>query len=311
MDPHSIWMGKINHKKLLHFLAMPIIWPGAEIFNQKKSTIVGQLKQPRKFRRSTQEKVLQSEPDPEPHQEQDQFPPSTHSKDTNIVFLKTVDLTRKVYTDQTGRFPVTSIKGKKYILVSYHYESNNIHAKPLKTISGIYLKTAYHKLYSLLTNRGLKPSLHILDNECPNVLKTFTKEVKEKFQLFPPHIHCINSSERAVRSFKEHFISGLACTHNYFPLHIWCRLLPHASLAINLLRQSRMNQILSGYDQLHGGFNYNATPLAPAWNTINYSWKTNCESNLGITWSKMMVSCSLNETLYVTLGPIDQQRFET
>ena len=160
----------------------------------------------------------------------------------------------------------------------------------------------------LLTNRGLKPSLHILDNECPNVLKTFTKEVKEKFQLFPPHIHCINSSERAVRSFKEHFISGLACTHNYFPLHIWCRLLPHASLAINLLRQSRMNQILSGYDQLHGGFNYNATPLAPAWNTINYSWKTNCESNLGITWSKMMVSCSLNETLYVTLGICRQNK---
>ena len=29
-------MGKINHKKLLHFLARPVIWPGAQIFIQKK-----------------------------------------------------------------------------------------------------------------------------------------------------------------------------------------------------------------------------------------------------------------------------------
>ena len=58
-------------------------------------------------------------------------------------------------------------------MVAYHYYSNTIHAEPLKTRTGLELKTAYHKLHSLLTNRGLKPSLHIMDNECPNVLKTF------------------------------------------------------------------------------------------------------------------------------------------
>ena len=153
--------------------------------------------------------VIQSETDPE----QDQFPPSTQSEDTNLVFLETVDLTGTFYTDQTGRFPVTSNKGNKYILISYHYESNTIHAKPLKTRSGLYLTTAYQKLNSLLTNRGLIPHLHILENKCPNVLKLFMREVNEKFQLSPPHIHWRNSAERAIRTFKENFIAGLSKTH--------------------------------------------------------------------------------------------------
>ena len=57
------------------------------------------------------------------------------SEDTNTVFLKKVDLTGKFYRDQIGRFPVTSSKGNKYILVAYHYDSNTIHAEPLKTRS--------------------------------------------------------------------------------------------------------------------------------------------------------------------------------
>ena len=114
-----------------------------------------------------------------------------------------------MYTDQTGLFTITSRKGNKYILVAYHYDSNTIHVKPLKTQTVIELKTSYHKLCILLTNRGLKPSLHILDNECINMLKTFMREVNEKFQLVPPHIHHINSAELYIWTFKEHLISGL------------------------------------------------------------------------------------------------------
>ena len=66
-------------------------------------------------------------------------------------------------------FPVTSSKDKKYILVAYHYESNTIHAEPLKTRSGLDLTTAYPKLHILLTNRGLRQHLNILDKERPNV----------------------------------------------------------------------------------------------------------------------------------------------
>ena len=138
---------------------------------KKKSTILGHLQQAWKSLRSTQDNIMYLDPDPEQYQ----FPQATQSENTNLVFFKTVDLSGKIYTDQTGRFPVTSIRGNKYILVAYHFDSNTIHAEPLKTRSGLDLTTAYQKLHSLLTNRGLRPQLHILDNECPNVLKTFMR----------------------------------------------------------------------------------------------------------------------------------------
>ena len=73
-------------------------------------------------------------------------------------------------------------------MVAYHYDSNTIHAEPLKTKSGLDLTSAYQKLHRLFTNRGLRPHLHILYNECPNVLKIFMREVNEKNFVSPaPH----------------------------------------------------------------------------------------------------------------------------
>ena len=163
-----------------------------------------------------------------------------------------MDLKGKIYTDQTGCFPIKSRKGNKYIMVAYHYDSNTIHTETLKTRSGLELKTAYQKLHSILTNRGLKPSLHILYTEFSNALKILMREVNETFQLVLPHTHRRNSAERAIRTFKEPFISGLASTHKDFPLHLWCQLLPRASLTLNLLQKYRMNPKLSGYVQLNG-----------------------------------------------------------
>jgi hypothetical protein len=38
----------------------------------------------------------------------------------------------KIYTDQTGRFPVISSKGNTYIMVLYEYDGNVILAEPIK-----------------------------------------------------------------------------------------------------------------------------------------------------------------------------------
>ena len=76
-------------------------------------------------------------------------------------------------------------------------------------------------------------------------------------------MHRRNAAERAISVFKDHFIAGLASVNKDFPLHLWCRMLPHAELTLNLLRQSRINPKLSGHAILHGEFNYDATPLAP------------------------------------------------
>ena len=89
------------------------------------------------------------------------------------------------------------------------------------------------------------------------------REVNKTFQLVPLHIHRRNSVKQEIRNFKEHFIAGLSRTHKDFPLHLWRQLIPHTILTLNLLRKLRMNPKPSGYAQLHGEFNYDATPIAP------------------------------------------------
>ena len=47
-----------------------------------------------------------------------------------------IEETVKVYTDQTGQFPVRSSAGNQYILVLYDYDSNAILTEALKTRQG-------------------------------------------------------------------------------------------------------------------------------------------------------------------------------
>jgi hypothetical protein len=84
-----------------------------------------------------------------------------------------------------------------------------------------------------------------------------------EYQLVPPHVHWANAAERAIRTFKNHFIAGLSSTDKLFPLNLWDQLLPQAEITLNLLRTSCINPKLSAYAQIGGAFDYNATPLAP------------------------------------------------
>ena len=70
----------------------------------------------------------------------------------------------KIYKDQTGQFSVTSSKGYKYIMVAFKSYSNHIMAKPMKYRKSSELTTVYAKIQKMLTSRGFKPKLHILDN---------------------------------------------------------------------------------------------------------------------------------------------------
>ena len=103
----------------------------------------------------------------------------------------------------------------------------------------------------------------MLDNECTGGLKKFMQQEGVNFQLVPPHSHRTNAAERAIQTFKAHLIAGLSSCNPNFPLHLWDRLLPQATLTLNLLRPSRINPRLSAEAQLNGAFDFNRTPLAP------------------------------------------------
>jgi hypothetical protein len=83
------------------------------------------------------------------------------------------------------------------------------------------------------------------------------------FQLVPPHNHRRNAAEKAIGTWKDHFIAGLSSLDPNFQMHFWCRLIPQATTTLNLLRQSHINPQLSAEAQLNGAFDFNTTPLAP------------------------------------------------
>ena len=86
---------------------------------------------------------------------------------------------------------------------------------------------------------------------------------KINFQNVPPGNHRANTAERAIQTFKNHFISGLVGVDPKFPLVQWDRLLEQATITLNLLRSARLNPRLSAYNFLFGIFDFNKTPLAP------------------------------------------------
>jgi hypothetical protein len=81
--------------------------------------------------------------------------------------------------------------------------------------------------------------------------------------LVPPHCHRRNAAERAIRTFKEHFVAGISSVDLTFQLHLWDRLLPQAEITVNLLRTSRLYPQLSATAHFHGLVDYNKTAFAP------------------------------------------------
>ena len=83
------------------------------------------------------------------------------------------------------------------------------------------------------------------------------------FQLVPPHVHRRNAAERAIQTFKSHFITGSATLTSDFPMKEWDQLLPHVQLTLNHLRASRRQPTLSAHAAALGAYNFDADPLAP------------------------------------------------
>ena len=102
-----------------------------------------------------------------------------------------------------------------------------------------------------------------MDNEVSEDLKKYFEDSDIQFQLVPPHMHRSNAAERAVRTFKNHFIAALCTVDPLFPFYLWDRLLPHVTMTLNMLRRSRSNPGLSAYEQVDGIQNFERTPLAP------------------------------------------------
>jgi hypothetical protein len=216
------------------------------------ATAKGHMNQIRQNIRSTQPAVVEPTPDSDMVQEDK----------CNFIYSAIMD-TNQIYTDLTGRFTTTSLGGNKYILILYDYDSNSILLAPMKNRGDKDMVRAFDLLIQSLIIRGLKHSLQRLENEASLALRNYLTKQEIDYQLAPPHFHRRNNAERAVQTFKNHFIEGLCSVDPNFPLKLWDKLLPKATIMLNLLRKSRINPRMSAYAQLNGDFDFNRMPLTP------------------------------------------------
>jgi hypothetical protein len=252
-QPCKINMDHSNQKWTFHIMAGINKKAVEKHLSKSTSTTKGHLNQQRQNARTAKvkdPKVIVTEPDLD------------QGIKTQFIYAATIDA-GQIYTDKTGRFPVVSSKGNKYIMILYDYDSNAILAQPIKDRTAPELLRAFQVMEQELVARGLKPKLMKLDNDASQLLKTYLHQQNIIFQLVPPYSHRQNSAERAIRSFKYHLIAGLCSTDNSLPMHLWDKLLPQAVITLNMLRTSRINPKLSAATHLYGQSDFNRAPMAP------------------------------------------------
>ena len=186
------------------------------------------------------------------------LPPPPIASPSNLIFVKT-HLLSKLCTNDTGRFPVRARSGNHYVMIVFHTNGNLILQQAFKTKSDCHCIAAYNAIMTRLAARGLSVDLQILDNEASLAYKeAITFKWNATFQLVPLDMNRRNRAERAICTFKDHFLTILAGVDSAFPPYLWDLLLPQAKLTLNLLRQSTINPRI-----FQGPFDFNKTPLAP------------------------------------------------
>ena len=135
---------------------------------------------------------------------------------------------------------VKIVKNQKIIITGTR-TPNGLWSIPLHTANhqAGTLRTAWESTHQHLIHQGHPPQLHVLDNECSDDLKKAFIKYNVQFQRVPPKEHRVNAAERAIRTFKNHFVATLSSVDSRFPLELWDRLLPQTTLTLNLLRSSR------------------------------------------------------------------------
>ena len=156
------------------------------------------------------------------------------NKKEKDVYIKVVDIKDTVYSDQTGRFPVRSVSGHKYIMVMVHIDSNAVLAEPIRNRTSGEMIRAYLALIARIKRAGFEVNKHVLDNECSDELKQLIRE-NSGLQLVPPGNHRANIAEVGIKAFKQHFLGVLAGTVPDLPWSYWIEILPQSLLQLNLL----------------------------------------------------------------------------
>ncbi len=91
-------------------------------------------------------------------------------------------------------------------MVAIHLNKNYIFVEPMRSRLKEEMIRAYEKIINRMKAEGLGIRKHTLDNEASDAFKQYIPQQQIQFELVPPGNHRCNKAERAIQTFKAHFI---------------------------------------------------------------------------------------------------------
>ena len=104
----------------------------------------------------------------------------------------------------------------------YDWTTNTISTTPIKDAKAETIVQCFKKNIAYLSKRGFKPVYNVIDNVATKAIKTYLKSEKIEVQFVTPYDHQVNAAKRAIRTFKNHTISGQRICDEDFPSILWC-----------------------------------------------------------------------------------------
>jgi hypothetical protein len=109
-----------------------------------------------------------------------------------------------VYNALTSVFPFMSLDGCRWFFLLYNYKLNAILVTPISGMDNVSIFDAYKKQFNVLTAKGLKPKINIMDNQA-------TKHIKKSSQS--NNVKCSLSSRITTKRMQPNTLSRLTKMH--------------------------------------------------------------------------------------------------
>ena len=169
----------------------------------------------------------------------------------------------RTHADATGPLPLRARNNALYQIIFYNEDANYIHIETTTSRGGSDLLAALQRAVDFFRKRGMSVQLIRMDNECAKITKDWIDNETMTLELTPVASHRTNKAERAIRTWKDHFIATLATTDPECPLFLWDDFKEQSEFTLNSMRTSRVHPLLSAWEALCGKFDIMATPIAP------------------------------------------------
>ena len=146
----------------------------------------------------------------------EEAPNLTNNNHIHHVYMTITNLYGKLYSDETGHFPIMPNCGNCYVVIFYEVDGNYIKAYPIKYHHRSHLIKAYNDMYAFLRVRGYQPKLYKMDNKTSKDVENFIEEHKAKVQYTPVDINRNNISEQCCCTRKNYFTAVRAGAPPFF-----------------------------------------------------------------------------------------------